>query len=515
MKIFIPSFLFLCLIDTISSITQQVKSNKIKGFSSNPERSLPEEKKSKKSGIQSMTKNPLDIPELKLIFKDAAEQQRMYIEESKVDGEYYFSEESGEHFSVSKGDEEVFTVRVKKPEKGERKINIIISNRPTDTKFINFEDSHFEIRMGVDTTKDNPEELAADISSFLMGALITVQEKLEHLDNTFNSGGMIVDILNDLFKGKKITSVDIEQSRDNDLGIIASEISIATPQNPKQRIRFLLAPTFQKIYNFSLVDSKEYFEINFHIHKAREIFESAASIIDSIIAKEIHHAHPISYFMEKLYAIISSKQCKTKAFKANMAHAHHFDFLSIGTGDCQLKGLSISAVGYIINSLDGFHISFDNEYVRQEFIISLDDNFDKNLDGVFSEMLAVDADLLDSIKKNKGKSIETETIEKIHDTISGLAGGGVACEKVTNGGFNCNMTIDKNQYIVVKVLERNGEDDYFQVSLIDPPTVTDANSVGYAHPEIYISKHNGYDQKLRLTKTVKPFFDRISKFKVV
>ena len=78
----------------------------------------------------------------------------------------------------------------------------------------------------------------------------------------------------------------------------------------------------------------------------------------------------------------------------NSFHIKAFDFTLSEKADCKLNGHVISGVAYRINELSGFHLKSESDYLIQEYIIALDENFDKNLENVIKEITAENADFI-------------------------------------------------------------------------------------------------------------------------
>ena len=318
-----------------------------------------------------------------------------------------------------------------------------------------------------------------------------------------------------------------------------------------------------------LVDSPEFFQVSFHINKVDDVIQHAAKYINNIISAELRNSSPLASYFAKLEAIVRSKNCnlggsakrerllaqssqsnksqklnrsskstkqsvtsnsqksssknkssrpKTGAKKSktqdNPYHLKAFDFSFGDQPDCKFNGYLISGVAYRINQLNGFHLKFENDFLIQEYIVALDDSFDKNLENVVKEVLAENTELKDSIEKNKGNSIIEESIDKLHKAISALAKGSIACQAPNGDAFTCILNIGKHSFTIAKVVEKSRKEDFFQISLIDPPSTNKGNTLGTAHPEIFISKYNGYDQNARVIEQVKTFFEKVQKFKI-
>lgn len=497
----------------------------------------------------------LDIEEVKNDIIQVAPSHGFNLFAQKKDEEsYYVSSESGNGFVVSRGDSEIFTVELQRPEGEQRELKIIISNLSIEQRFMDFNENHFDIRMGIDPTKEKDPGTLQEVNNFLSNAVLTIKDRLQFLDNKGNPGEKVVAALKKYVKGASFSHIDIPQSLNAENNLKASEIH-ATSSDKKKVIRFLLAPSVSGIYNFILVDSPEFFQVNFHINKVDDVISHAALYINNIINSELRNSIPLASYFERLEAAIKGKNCevgggggtqkktntsnsgksKSKPGKSskgkpgaskpkntasksrtgnNSFHIKAFDFTLSEKADCKLNGHVISGVAYRINELSGFHLKSESDYLIQEYIIALDENFDKNLENVIKEITTENADLKDSINKNKGGSIITETMDSINKAISGLAKGNIACEAPKADSFTCTLTIGKQKFVIVKVIERSKKEDFFQISLIDPPKTNSGKSTGFAHPEIFISKYNGYNQNERLVNQIKPFFEKVQKFKI-
>ena len=458
----------------------------------------------------------MEIDDIKTELLEAATEAGFPLGQAPGQKQYYIDDLTGDSFSVFKEDQNVFNVAYKQPSGNERESRLILSNAPTDGAYEAFKSNHFEFRLGIDSTKAADPNLIQEIHAFLHQSLQEIKVKLQHLNYVEDSGGLLINALNNNMSNATFTKKDIPKSKDIATGTIASEITGTATNDKSKRIKFLLAPTAYGVYNLILVDTSEFFQINFELEKANEVMENVGPLLASVVSRELNHGYPISHFMEKVDKIVRMKGCAPKKFKANPYNTLHID-LTAGKPACMLKGVVINAYGYIINHLDGLHISAENEFMKQEFVIGLDDNFDRNLDQVFVELIAEKNDIESIATKNKGKSIETETIEEIHKVISEIAKAPISCEKVDpkKDNFTCSIKIGAKSYVVVRVIEKFGKEEYFQVSMIDPPTASAANTAGYASPEMFINKFNGYNQSARITQYMKPFFDRISKFTVL
>ena len=477
---------------------------------------------SKENNIQTDNRQLFELSEFKDELYAAAESVNFNLKEIRDDEDpnsFYISREGGNNFVISKQDMEVFMIKVIKPRQHERDHMIVITNRPEGEEFKEFAEDHFDIRMVIDISKESDEEMDAMVKTFFSDSLKEILEKLKILDTSIDEGKYALDALRNLKKlnpSLEFDAVDIAESANLVYRNQSSIITAWSNQNPEKNVKFLLSPTYYGLYNLSLLDGFQFFEINFDIHKADKVIGESKEAINKILSDEIKRAGTDKFYIEKVHAQIKKMKCDIGDLEHNAFDNHTYNFMENASPGCELNGYSIKLTLYRLDIMKTIHLRFENEFVVQEFMIGFGELFDKSLDTAFKDMITEGLDMSAIIKKNKGAPVEYETLDGLFESINKFVEGNITCQKPAKDAdnFTCSFKKDaKTSFVILSVVEKEGDEGFFIVSFKDPPTMGNANLIGYAHPEIFINKFNGFDQKERVSKQVVAFFDRIAKFK--
>lgn len=427
---------------------------------------------------------------------------------------YFINDMTGDEFIVERGGDAVFAVTLDEPDLGSKNKKVIISNRPVGEDFEDFEHNHFEFKIGIDASQEGKPEFEASIDQFLDTATKTIAEKLRHLNYVNMAGEAVTNALNANVAGVDFEFADLKETENLELKRIATKIT-ARVQSTKAEFFFILSPTYERMYNFKLLNSRVHFEFDFDIFMTDDVFAHASKTIHDILTIDLKAAHNILFYAEKIGKGFQSKKCQVPALEPNPYNIFEFAFAPDDkkNKNCELPDYKVTLTGFNVAYLNSIHLRAESELLVQEFVIALNRDFDHVLDSIIADLVLEENETKVALKKNKKNEIIEETLDGIYKIINGLKKGKIVCDAPKQGKFICHYKIGARDHTVLIASEMDDEEEFFRISLIDPPHDGDSKSEGYSHPEIYLNKFNGYDQKLRLKKHIQPFFAKVSNIK--
>lgn len=342
----------------------------------------------------------------------------------------FIREEDADRCSVKLNSLNVFEVHVKR---GSQKTELIISNLPYNGKFQHFASNHFEHRYGVkeedtaDQLKDYFERISGEV-------LEKIRQAFSDSDNVRTIYTMVVEKLMNLY-----ALVDLEDNKatlgryttlqvgrkDSEKVFKIAEIKIypSTPGVTYNIELLLLGQTIQ----FGIINT----------NLAASVTNTLSEILTSLDQAVLPY-YSLQDIDRSVEELLKNRDCNKGKSIDNLGtfNVMSYELFDGDSPSCKLKGSILSF--YIINPamIESLHLTLNNDLLKDEFVIPLDQNFEVSLEAAVTSFINVVTDVTQA-RQNES---EVKTVD--FNSLCGYVSDKLApnkCEAKDNGQmFECS-----------------------------------------------------------------------------
>ena len=288
--------------------------------------------------------------------------------------------------------------------------SIIITNTPAGDKFADFDMNHFEFRHTL-----NPNTDPTQLKTYFEHISDDIVEKINHIAAPSENTKLIYnECVNAL--GEKYNLVQSDMTGAEVDGYISFDI------NSKENIDFKLAEIqiypikHNEVYGLSLCKANKTIDVNFTRNNLVPSVQKALAELVPLINEKMDAHYNFENILNTVKESMRVHNCELKDVQqtgnSDTGSSLVFNSGKLETHDapsaiCVIKPsiieLSLFSYGY----LQYLHLTIDNELLRDEFMISVNENFEATLKETFDQVIEV----IKGVRENKEKSAETTTID--------------------------------------------------------------------------------------------------------
>lgn len=408
-----------------------------------------------------------------------------------------------QHYVVSLNDKPAFDIFLKA---FDAQTELVVTNVPKKSKFGIFDNSHFEFRRLYEDKDDGLSDFADKICR-------EIWPKIQHLDDKTSFNRQILSELISLlpeydFRIEKHADID----KDNYIFIEVARKSKTRFKDKILEFHITRQPD-SSLYNFYVSQSETTFELTFSDHNRKEQLAKSKNQIREILTKAEATLYNLPKIIAKFSNYIKKRNTNCKLDTQSLPESVNYNYVSYTLPDnidCVLEKTTVTLTLFHYGYNRSLHLSFENDFLIQEFAISINDRFISNLlraiDQVYAEVNAEK-----KIRQSKKNPTEVSS-DDMAKAVGKLANKyKYKCRKYGNG-YMCSKQFKFREEVVLMVKELNASSKkkkYFKVNLINPLSENEPKQGNYAHSEIIIDANNGSSQLVKMESKADDFMHKI------
>lgn len=406
-----------------------------------------------------------------------------------------------QHYEVLIHDNVAFDIFLKA---NEADMVLTVTNVPKDAKFSIFDSNHFEFRRLHDENDTNLESFADNVCKHIW-------PKISHLDSATNFNADVVLFLSSILPDYDImveklvkldkdlyVTLELYRKGDTDRKILEFHIQAIVPN---------------ELYKINLAENETTFEIELSPENLNEQLNKVKDDIINIVKKADETLFYLPKIIEEFNKEMSSRN-NSCTFTKNDSENIKFNYALYEIADnssCVLEKTQITLSLYHYGYNRYFHIVFENDFLLQEFAITVNHNFITNLKKALNRVYD---EVETQIKIRKSQKNPTEVnMNDVKSTLEKLAKDyKYTCSQYSTG-YTCTKTTKYGEETVLMVRELNSrkQGKFLKVNFINPLMENASKQENFAHSEIIINEKNGSSQLVKMQSKAKTFFDTINK----
>ena len=407
-------------------------------------------------------------------------------------------ETEDEEIKVKIGELDVFRMKI---ESDGFESTLEITNVPTEEEFSSFINNHFEFKRTFPSKELDPKET----EEYLTNISKQIWQKISNTDSTLPVGQQIMNELVERLKPYSLYILDEEQlEHDNFINVDVYK----KPEDKRKLIEIQVFPLIpEELYQLVIVKSETTFKVNIKADNVKKTIETIEGQIKAIIKDAEEEKYNFPVIIEIFENMLKERHCEIKKTNENIP----FNISGIETSEkeeCNLSKTKFVIEQFSYGYMRYLHITADNDYLIEEFMINVNKSFENNLNKALEE-IKKEVEQVKELRDQPDKEEEV-SMRKVKEALKTLAGEDYMCED-KDGGYVCSKEENGVREIVAMVREINdsSKGKFFRVNFIDPLQESTDKHTDYAHPEINIEESNGSSQLERMKKHADAFFNRI------
>lgn len=376
---------------------------------------------------------------------------------------------------------------------------LVISNVPNEEDFQHFDSSHFEFRRQI-IQSDTEETL----DQYLDTIVTLLWEKIEFMVTTDTHMEQIYTLLKAHLESFDLRPLNEEALAGNEPFTI---YVYEDAENDNKLAEIQITPLNETIYRLAVNRPEQDFNAYLIAGQFPDLMESISDELNRVLHEAINSNYTFSNLIEQFKALLKDHSCGDMTVISEDDKYNVFEYDFSENEDCSLKSSQLRGELFSYGYLQYFHITIENSLLLEEFMVSVNQSFGKNLKGLLVELLAE----IYEIESHQEDEAQTIDFKEIKERLIELASDEFKCVD-TGDSAECHKKSDtdkKDLVIIKKFIDENGE-EFTKIILMNELKDDRTDADDLVNPEINIPSRNNSFQVERVVDKVKEFFENNS-----